>query len=138
MLFLPWTLLKLFMHIKSNPREYLGFDSFITNLPHMLPVTKAFRKEMFSFDSWNYIWIFVVVGLVMFVFQTKRFRELAPLWLPFIIQLLVYWGVYVFALGGSSWYLETSLTRTLVGIVPLAFYATLLTFFKKDPIDISI
>ena len=137
LLFLPWAVLKLYMHINSNPREHLAFEPILKNIHQLVPVTNAFAREMFSFDSWNYIWMFVFVGLVIFIIRVKHYKELLPLWILFILQLFVYWGVYVFMLGGSVWYLENSLSRTLVGIMPLAFYAALLTLFKKESITDS-
>ncbi len=113
LILISWYLFKHIYHLPENPfvRPQIGIS-------RIFPVLFTMLKEFFNFPRWNFLWItYLIACLVSFRNKTARIVIIATL-----LQLVVYFGVYLTTPLDPVMHIKNSFDRLLLHITPLAMF----------------
>lgn len=83
-------------------------------------------REFLNVGRWNFLWLAFFLGLLM----RKMFSEQKIIYALFLLQLMVYFSVYLLTPREPVGHIVGSFDRLLLHITPIAFYLTAVSFGK--------
>lgn len=109
-----WQVIKVMNNLPSNP---FVVNSFMWN---RIPIIfSEFGKEFLNIRRWNLLWI----GFVLSMFILRLKKEYLFTAAIVLLQLAVYFGVYLKTNLNPVAHIESSFDRLLLHLAPIAFYA---------------
>ncbi len=111
-------------------RTNLSESIIINNLSRVQAVIAWAVKQMFLVNSWNLLWVFSSVIMIL------NFRKLFKLpSLPVFLSLLLYcgaWGfIFILSPYDINWHLATSFNRLMLQITPLVLFLDCLLIYQE-------
>ena len=134
-LYLPWNIVKWKYHLHGWSLDNLKsffVTAFNEKVKIIVSVIQYYLSELFNYNIWRFLWVFIIFGFIVFLCRSVKRKYVYPLWLFFLLQGFLYFCVYSICLNGTSWYLQTSLTRTLLSIAPVGYYAAVLSLWNSN------
>lgn len=131
---LPWFITKLKYGIRSD--LLINIFRRIPLFKERLPVVLNYYYHFFTgtfpiVKGTGFLWLIVTLGFITMLINKSARRSLGALWLPFILQLLIYTAVYFTTPHTIKWQLELSIFRTMTQLAPPLLWLSLAVLWKR-------
>ncbi len=131
---LPWFITKLVYGIRSD--LLINISRQIPLFKDRLPVILNYYYHFFTgtfpiVKGTGFLWLIVTFGFIAMLINKSTRHSYGALWLPFILQFLIYTAVYFTTPHTIKWQLELSIFRTMTQLAPPLLWLSLVVLWKR-------
>jgi len=110
--------------VRCLPAQDFVFPSFgalLCNIQRTGEILHELFLQLIDWHEWDIFWLLVVMAMIALLVRARNIYAAALVWL-FMVPLVCYCACYLFsALPDYVWYIEVSLRRLLIHLVPIAW-----------------